>query len=84
MGMAQGCRRGVRDHADRGVRADDDVRHPVRPVDGLRGVPPVPHPRGLLRDEGQPRQRHQRPRGDGPGHHLRGAHHDQRLPRLRR
>ena len=29
--------------------ADPDVRHPVRPVHGLRGVPAVPDPRGLAR-----------------------------------
>ena len=34
--------------ADRELRADDDVRHPVRSVDGLRGVPALPHPRGVL------------------------------------
>ena len=33
-----------RDGADQPVRADDDVRHPLRSVDGLRGLPPQPHP----------------------------------------
>ena len=33
--------------ADRVVPADDAVRHPVRAVDGLRGVPAVPGPRGV-------------------------------------
>ena len=32
---------------DRGVRADDDVRHPLRAVDGLRGVPALADPRGV-------------------------------------
>ena len=32
---------------DRVLRADDDVRHRVRPVHGLRGLPAVPGPRGL-------------------------------------
>ncbi len=31
------------DGAHRGVRAGDDVRHPLRPVDGLRGLPAQPH-----------------------------------------
>ena len=31
-------------HADQPVRPADDVRHPLRPLDGLRGVPPVPGP----------------------------------------
>ena len=33
--------------ADRAVRAGADVRDPVRPVDGLRGVPAQPGPRGV-------------------------------------
>ena len=35
-----------RDRPDRELRAADRVRDPVRPVDGLRGVPDEPHPRG--------------------------------------
>ena len=31
-------------HADQPVRTADDVRHPLRALDGLRGVPPVPDP----------------------------------------
>ena len=30
--------------AGAGVHPDDQLRHPVRPVDGLRGVPAQPHP----------------------------------------
>jgi RND superfamily putative drug exporter len=33
--------------ADRGLRAGDDLRHRVRPVDGLRGVPDLADPRGV-------------------------------------
>ena len=35
--------------ADRAVRADDDVRHTLRPVDGLRSVPAIPDPGGVPR-----------------------------------
>ena len=45
-----------RDGAHRGLRAGDDVRHPVRPVHGLRGLPAQPHPRGLRPHRRQPRQ----------------------------
>ena len=34
-------------HAGAGLAADDDVRRPLRTVDGLRGVPPVPGPGGV-------------------------------------
>ena len=33
--------------AGRGVRADDAVRHRVRPLDGLRGLPPLPDQGGV-------------------------------------
>ena len=46
---------------DRELRAADRVRHPVRPVDGLRGVPDEPDPRGA-----RARQRH--------GHRRQGRH----------
>ena len=35
-----------RDGADRDVRSADRVRDPVRPVDGLHGLPDEPHPGG--------------------------------------
>ena len=34
-------------HPDPGVHPDDDVRDPLRPVDGLRGVPALTSPRGV-------------------------------------
>ena len=40
-------RRARRRGADRLVRAADDVRDPVRPVDGLRGLPDDAHQGGL-------------------------------------
>ena len=43
VGMGQRtCRRGRTD-PDRGVHADVHVRHPLRPVDGLRSVPAQPY-----------------------------------------
>ena len=42
---------------DRTVRADDAVRHRLRTVDGLRGVPPVPGPRGVGPHRRQPHSR---------------------------
>ena len=42
---------------DRAVRADDAVRHRVRPVHGLRGVPALPRPGGVRPHGRQPRRR---------------------------
>ena len=39
--------------AHRALGADDAVRHPVRPVHGLRGVPALADPRELRRHRGQ-------------------------------
>ena len=47
VGMAERrvrCRQG---RADRGVGADDALRDRVRPLDGLRGLPPLPHQGGV-------------------------------------
>ena len=41
------ARRGRPDRADPGLPAGHPVRDPVRPVDGLRGVPAQPGPRGV-------------------------------------
>ena len=48
--------------SDRGLPAGDGVRDPVRPVDGLRGVPRQPHLRGVAQARGQRRGDHPRPR----------------------
>ena len=61
------------DDPDRRVRARDDVRDPVRPLDGLRGVPALADPRGVRQVREQPRGRCDRTRQDRAGHHLRGA-----------
>ena len=63
--------------------ADPDVRRPVRPVDGLRGVPAVPDPRGLAAHRRRAGQRGPRPVRDRPGDHRRGGDHGRGLPRLR-
>ena len=68
---------------DRELRADDDVRHPVRALDGLRGLPALAHPRGVPADRDNVRERGQRHLHHGPGHHERRAHHDRGVPELR-
>ena len=47
VGMAERRVRRRQARADRGVGADDAVRDRVRPLDGLRGVPPLPHQGGV-------------------------------------
>ena len=64
------------------LRADDHLRHRFRPVNGLRGVPAVTHPRALARRARQHAQRRHRPQRDRPRHQLRGADHGQRVLRL--
>ena len=58
---------GIERRADRAVRADDAVRHRVRPVDGLRGVPPVPGPGGVRPHRRQPHVGGRRPGRRPPG-----------------
>ena len=70
-------------HTGAQLHPDDDVRHPVRPQHGLRGVPPVPHPRGVPAQRRQRRRRRRRSRRHRPDHHRRRRDHDRRLPRLR-
>ncbi len=47
LGLGLGAARRPRRCTDPGVPAGDHLRDPVRPVDGLRGVHHVPHPRGV-------------------------------------
>ena len=70
---------------DAGVElgADPDVRDPVRPVDGLRGVPALADPRGLAGHRRRARQRGARPGRHRPGDLGRRRDHGRRLPRLR-
>ena len=67
------------DRPDRGVRAGDDVRDPVRALDGLRGVPRHPHLRGMAPHRRQPPRRHPRPGRHRPHDHRRRRDHDPRL-----
>ena len=69
--------------SDRGLGADVPVRHRVRPVDGLRGVPPVADQGGVRPHQGQRRRRRRRPGRHGPGDHRRRADHVLRVRRLR-
>ena len=59
----------------------DGLRVPVRPVDGLRGVHPVPHPRGVRRGAVHQRGGDRGHRAHRPAGHQRGA---DPVPRLRR
>ena len=52
MGLGQGPDRAGGDDPDRRVRAGDDVRDPLRPLDGLRGVPPLADPGGVSTSRG--------------------------------
>ena len=47
VGLGQEPHRRRQGRADRGVGADDAVRHRVRPVDGLRGLPALAHQGGV-------------------------------------
>ena len=44
VGLGQRADRAAPHDADQPVPTADDVRHPLRALDGLRGVPPVPDP----------------------------------------
>ena len=81
--LVRTAHRHPRRHPGAQLHPDDDVRHPVRPQHGLRGVPPVPHPGGIPAQRQQRRRRRRRPRRHRPHHHRRRRHHDRRLPGLR-
>ena len=54
-GKAARAHRSRQDGADRDVRPADRVRDPVRPLDGLHGLPDEPHPRGARARARDPR-----------------------------
>ena len=81
-GLGRRPRRARGRGADRLVRAADDVRDPVRALDGLRGVPDDPHPGALARERRQQAIGHRGRRHHRPRDHLRGADHGQRVLRL--
>ena len=62
--------------------ADDAVRHRLRPVDGLRGVPAVPDPGGVAPHRRQPHVGGRRPGRHGQGHHRGRRDHGGRLRQL--
>ncbi len=55
---------------DQPVRPDDHVRHPLRALDGLRGVPPVTSARGVRAHRRQPHLGRRRPVEHRTGDHL--------------
>ena len=64
--------------------ADPHPHLRLRPVDGLRGVPPVPDQGGARRDRRQRPGRRRRPPAKRPHHHRRRDPHRDRVHRLRR
>ncbi len=83
MGMGLLPCRHRRNRPDPLVRADAHVRHRVRPVDGLRGVPAVPRARGMVGDQRQPPSGRDRHRGDGAGDHDGRRDHGRGVQQLR-
>ena len=81
-GLGREPGRARRRGADRLLRAADDVRDPVRALDGLRGVPDDAHQGALARDARQQGVGHPRHRDDGSRDHVGGADHGQRVLRL--
>ncbi len=74
-GLAGGSPRGRKAGADRVVPARLPLRHPVRPLHGLRGVPGQSHPRGMAAQPRQPACGHRGSGRDWPRHHGGRAHH---------
>ena len=68
-GWAQDASRHRPDWPDRVLPADDALRDPLRPLDGLRGLSGLPHPRGLPARRQHPHGPAARHRRDGPGDH---------------
>ena len=68
---------------DRTVRADDDVRHRVRSVDGLRGVPALAGQGGVRPHRRRRQLGGRRPRAHREGDHRRGRDHGRGVRQLR-
>ena len=79
VGLVEGCDRARQSRSGRGLGADDAVRHHLRPVDGLRGVPAVEDEGGVRPHRRQRRCRCRRSCRDGPGHHRRRVDHGVRV-----
>ena len=72
--------RPARDQPGRGLPSRDAVRHPLRVVDGLSGLPGLTHARGIHQvGWRQPHRRAQRTRRHRQDHHGGCADHDPRL-----
>jgi len=82
VGLGAPAARAARHGPDLAVPAGVDVRRAVRPVDGLRGLPAQPDPRGLPAQRELAYQRRLRADRYGAGHHLRRSNHDLRVPQL--
>ena len=83
VGMGRRDHRPRVDRADRLLHPDVHVRHRLRPLDGLRGVPALPGARGVPPFRRQRRSGHRRHRRHGPRDHVGRPDHDLGLPRLR-
>ena len=83
VGMGRGPYRPHLDRADRLVHPDVHVRDPLRPLHGLRGLPPHQSSGGVRRQQRQRRVGRPRHRQYRPGNHIGRAHHDRGFPRLR-
>ena len=68
--------------ADRLVRPADDVRDPLRPLDGLRGVPDDARARALAGHRRCPHRRCRGARRDSAGDHVCGTDHGGRVLRV--
>ena len=69
--------------AHRQLHPDDDVRHPLRAVDGLRGLPALTYPGGVRQDRRQRPGRGRRAGRHREGHHRGRRHHDHGVPVVR-
>ena len=75
---------GIQPRPDRGVHPGDGVRDRVRPLDGLRGLPRLAHPRGVARTAATRAPRSARARSHRPRDHRRRRGDGRRLRVLRR
>ncbi len=67
VGLGERHPRRREDRAHRAVHPDDDVRHPLRALDGLRGLPALAHPGGVRPHRRQRGRRRRRPGVDRHG-----------------
>ena len=70
-------------HAGRALHPGDDVRDPLRPLDGLRGLPALARAGGVPAPRRHVEGGRRRPGADRARDHRRGGDHGRRLPRVR-